>query len=158
MAFVVPIATAVGGGSAAAGATLLATAAVAGASAVESARMQRRAGAISEAQSEIDAKAEGDAARQREIQRKRGLLRAISSQVARAGATGVAFEGSPRNIAQLDIDEANDDLLVDRANTRARQRGLRGQGRAARIIGRTNARNTLTQATVDIGRSLVSGL
>ena len=69
------------------------------------------------------------------------------------GAAGVAFsEGTPLRIAQLDIDEATTDLVIDRANVRARQRALREQGRAARIAGRSQARRTLLDtATQAVG-------
>ena len=91
MAFVVPLATAVGGGSAALGAVLLGSAALGIGAGVISAQQQIAAGKFAKAQSIIDAAAEGDAATQREIIRKRNLLRAISSQQAAAGAAGVAF-------------------------------------------------------------------
>jgi hypothetical protein len=134
---------AIGGGSVAAGATILATAALSTYAGVTAAREQRRAGRFAEAQSEIDAKAEGDAARQREIERKRGLMRALSSQVASAGAAGVGVEGSLARIAQLDIARSREDIDIDTANTRARQSALRQQGRVARAAGRTSARLTL---------------
>ncbi len=144
MAFVVPIATAIGGGSALTGAAILATAGLSITAGVISAQQQRAAGKFQDAQAKIDAGAEGDASKQREIIRKRNLLRAISSQQAAAGATGVAFdEGSPRQIAQLDIDRATDDLFVDRASSRQRQRGLLAQGRAARFAGKAGAASTL---------------
>jgi hypothetical protein len=99
---------------------------------------------MQQAQAEINANAEGDAARARETQRKKLLLRAISSQVAEAGASGIRFsEGSPEQIARLDIDESRRDIEFDRANTLQRQRGLRSQGRAARIAGNARAASTL---------------
>ena len=118
-------------------------------SGVEQARLQRFAGKVEEAQSVIDAAAEGDAGRNREILRKRNLLRAISSQVAKAGATGVAFsEGSPARIAQLDIDEATDDLLIDTASTRQAQRSRLSQGRIARFVGNKQSALTLLDTAV----------
>ncbi len=118
-------------------------------SGVQQSQQQRAFGKVQERQSEIDADAEGDAARGRAIQRKKDLLRAISSQRAKAGAAGVAFtEGSPARIAQLDIDEATDDLFVDRANSLTRQRGLLSQGRAARKEGNVAATSTLLDTAV----------
>lgn len=153
MGVFVPIAAAVGGGSALLGGALLATAAVSLYAGVESARMTRQAGKIAEAQSRIDANAEGDAARNREIERKKMLLRAISSQQAQAGAAGVSFsEGSPRAIAQLDIDEAADDLLIDRTNTRARQRALITGGRNARISANAQANISLLDTAAQTAR------
>lgn len=106
-------------------------------SGIKQAELQRFAGKVEEAQSVIDAAAEGDAARNREINRKKNLLRAISSQQAKAGAAGVAFtEGSPARIAELDIEKATEDLLIDTANTRQAQRSRLSQGRAARFVGK----------------------
>ncbi len=113
-------------------------------SGVKEAELQRFAGKVDERQSVIDAAAEGDAARRREILRKKNLLRAISSQQAKAGATGVAFsEGSLARIAQLDIDEATEDLLIDTADTRQAQRSRLAQGRAARFVGKAKSDITL---------------
>lgn len=159
MAFVVPVATAIGGGSLLAGSAILATAALSVASGVISAKQQRAAGKFQEAQSEIDANAEADAAKQRQIIRKKNLLRAISSQQAAAGAGGVAFsEGSPARIAQLDIDEASIDLLVDTASSRQRQRGLRAQGRAARFAGKVGAATTLLDTAGGTIKSLTGNI
>lgn len=114
------------------------------ASGLMQAQQQRRAGQIAEAQAQIDANAEGDAAREREIERRRGLMSALSSQVAQAGAAGVMFsEGSPARIAALDIAYADRDSAVDRANSSARQRALKLQGKNARIAGNAAAAVTL---------------
>lgn len=153
MAFIVPVATAVGGGSMATGAIILASAAATVGAGVISAQEHRRAGKLAQAQSEIDARAEGDAGRQREIERKRLLRRALSSQIAQAGAGGVSFEGSVARAAQLDIDAAAEDLMIDRANTLQRQRGIRSQGRAARVSGNAKAVTTLLDTA---GRTLES--
>ncbi len=144
MAFVIPILTTIGGGSAAAGAVTLGTAVAGIATGVISAGNVKRAGKFTEAQSEIDANAEGDSAREREIQRKRNLMRAISSQLATAGSAGINFaEGSPAGIAQLDIDDAARDLQIDTASSRQRQVSTRARGRAARVTGDTQAVITL---------------
>lgn len=143
-AVVIPFLTTVGGGSVATGAILTGAAVATVGSGVISAQQSRAAGRMQQAQAEINANAEGDAARERETQRKKLLLRAISSQVAEAGASGIRFsEGSPEQIARLDIDESRRDIEFDRANTLQRQRGLRSQGRAARIAGNARAASTL---------------
>jgi hypothetical protein len=156
MAFVIPLAAAVGGGSAVTGGVLLASAAASLAAGVVSYKQTVRAGEIANAQSKIDANAEGDAARDREMQRKRGLLRAISSQVAQSGAAGVAFaEGSPAAIAQLDIAEATKDLNTDRVNVRARQRAIRLQGRNAETGARGQATASLIDTAANTARTLI---
>lgn len=155
MAFAAPFVLAIGGGSMAAGATVLATAALSTYAGVTAAKEQRRAGKFAEAQAGIDAKAEGDAARQREIERKRGLMRALSSQVASAGARGVGLEGSLAQIAQLDIARSREDIDIDTANTKARQAALRQQGRAARAAGNTQARLTLLDTAIKVANQVV---
>jgi hypothetical protein len=143
-AAIIPFFEFVGGGSALTGAVLTGAAAATVGAGVIAADQARAAGRIAEAQAEIDAAAEGDAGREREIQRKKLLMRAISSQIAQAGAAGIAFEeGSPAQLAQLDIDEAGRDTEIDTANVSARQRGLRSQGRAARVTSRTQSNITL---------------
>ncbi len=143
MAFVIPALAAVGGGSAAAGAVVLASAAVGVYTGVQSSRLAKIAGRDAEAQSEIDAAAEEDSAKGREIRRKKNLARAISSQLNQAGGNVAFDEGTPAQIAQLDIDEAEFDRLTDTANSRQRARGRRSQGRAARFAGDTQANITL---------------
>lgn len=144
MAFVIPVAAAIGGGSAAVGATILATAALTVGTGVQSARMSRAAGKAAQAETEIEARAEGDAARQREIDRKRNLMRALSSQAAYAGAAGVSISsGSPASLVNLDIAEANRDRDIDEVNTGTKQRMLRFRGQNARTQGNAQARTTL---------------
>ncbi len=114
------------------------------ASAAISADQQKRAGEIQQQQTVIDSNAEGDAAREREIQRKKLLQRALSSQLAQAGAMGVKFsEGSPKRIAQLDTEDARRDLAIDTATTKQRRRALRLKGIAAEESGRARAATTL---------------
>jgi len=150
------LATSIGGGSAATGYAILAATAASTAAGVSSAVAQQRAGRIAAKEAKTAAAAEGDASRQREIERKRALLRAIGSQQAQAGAAGVSSqEGSPARIAQLDIDQASTDLLVDRATTSQRQNALRSQGRAARFQGRVGAATTLADTAVSATSVLI---
>ncbi len=107
---------------------------------------QQRAGEIVEAQSEIDANAERDSAVQDEIQRKKKLAQALSSQLAESASMGIAFEGSPARMAQLDIDEANRDLEITTATSAQRQRALRLQGRNARVVANAASATTLIDA------------
>ena len=133
-----------GAGSTAAGAVTLATAAVTVYSGLESAKQNRRAGAAAQAEAQMAATTEGDAARQRELERKRNLLRAISSQTATAAAAGIkANEGSANSLINLDIAEANIDQNVDSGNTKAQQRALQFRGQNARIAGNAAARTSL---------------
>jgi dihydrodipicolinate synthase/N-acetylneuraminate lyase len=117
-------------------ATLLVTTIAAGAG---GAIMQRNAAIAQSHQMKAQAAREGDAARQREIERRRALLRALSSQSARAGAGGVALDGSLAGIARADIRDATNDLLIDRSNTRSRQNELIRGAKNARSQGNIGA-------------------
>lgn len=117
-------------------ATLLVTTIAAG---VGGAIMQRNAGIAQSHQMKAQAAREGDAARQREIERRRNLLRALSSQSARAGAGGVALDGSLASIARADIRDATNDLLIDRSNTRSKQNELITGAKNARARGNLGA-------------------
>ena len=122
------------------------------------AQEQSRAGKISLVQSRIDANAEGDAAREREILRKKQLRRALSSQLAEAGATGVKFtEGSPARIAQLDIEAAERDLAIDTATSKQRRRALISQGKSARAASKAQATVTLLDTAADVAQMSGSG-
>lgn len=121
-------------------ATLLVTTIAAGVGGVV---MQRNVGIAQSHQMKAQAAREGDAARQREIERKRTLLRALSSQSARAGAGGVALDGSLASIARADIRDATNDLLVDRSNTRSKQNELITGAKNARAQGSLGAAASL---------------
>lgn len=110
------------------------------ASGVYSAQQQKAAGKAANAEAQIAANREGDAARGREIERRRALLRAISSQNAAAGAGGVSV-----NEATLgaDLMYATDDLMTDRSNTLQTQSLLRLQGSNAKRAGKVGAYTTL---------------
>jgi hypothetical protein len=105
-----------------------------------SAQQQKAAGKAASAEAQIAANREGDAARAREIERRRALLRAISSQNAAAGAGGVSV-----NEATLgaDLMYATDDLMTDRSNTLQTQSLLRLQGSNAKRAGKVGAFTTL---------------
>ncbi len=146
MAFFVPALAAIGGGSALTGGLIAATAVVGGISA----KAQYDAGKISEAEYKLQAKQEGDAARAREIERKRGLLRALSTQNAQAGAQGVAIQGSNAAIANRDIKDFSNDMMYDRVNTKTAQRILRSRGSNSARMGAVGAITSL----VDSGTSM----
>ena len=94
-------------------------------------------GQITAEQMELEARQEEVAAKQREADRKDALARAMASQIASAGARGIAvFEGSPLTILEEDIRQESKATERDLFNTRlavlskragagtARQRGL----------------------------------
>lgn len=115
-----------------------------------SAKMQYDAGKISEAEYKLQAKQEGDAARAREIERKRGLLRALSTQNARAGAQGVAIQGSNAAIANRDIKDFSNDMMYDRVNTKTAQRILRSRGSNSARMGRVGAITSLVDTASSV--------
>lgn len=110
---------------------------------VAAAAQQRRTGKLQEFQYKEQEKQEGDSARQREITRKQNLLRALASQNAGAGAAGVSMEGSIKNLARVDIEQAASDLEIDSANSARRGRVLRASGREASQAGNIAAAGSL---------------
>jgi hypothetical protein len=123
----VPVLAAAGGGSAVAGGITLATAAVG----VYSAYEQHQAGQEVKAEAKQAAVREADAARGEEIQRRQGLMRVLAARSAAAGAAGVTTDGSIGALTRRDIRDNRNDLLTAGANTQARQRALRSQGKSA---------------------------
>lgn len=138
MAYVLPVLSAIGGGSAATGAVVLATAAVGTYAAIQT----KKAGDAASSEAKGQAVREADDARGREIQRRRNLVKSLAEQNAFAGATGQSG-GSLQAIARSDIRDANNDLLTDTVNSQARQRVLRSQGSNAQTQGNVSAVKSL---------------
>jgi hypothetical protein len=115
-----------------------------GASAVAS----HQAGVAADQSARLAAKQEKDAARGREIERRRGLLTALASQGAAAGAGGIGFSGGVAAAAKRDIKDARNDLLTDAVNTRRNVRMLRLQGKSARQAGGFQAATSLLDSGV----------
>lgn len=122
--------------------------AVTAAAGVGSAVQTQQAGVAADQSARLAAKQEKDAARGREIERRRGLLTALASQSAAAGAQGVAFTGGKAAVAKRDIKDARNDLLTDTVNTRRSVRMLRLQGKSARTAGDMGAATSLLNTGV----------
>jgi hypothetical protein len=131
-----------------------ALAAVALGSGALAAGQQYRAGKQMQIQYKQEAAQEGDQARQREIERKRNLLRALASQRASAAASGANMEGSLANLAQVDIEQAANDLEYDTVNSSRRGRVLRSAGREAVQSGTIAAGASLLDSGVNTYKSL----
>lgn len=147
MAFVVPMLAAIGGGSALAGGTLL-TAVVGGG--LASANAARNVGIAQEQQYKYQSYVEGLAAKQREIERRRDLIRSLSSMNAQAGAGGIELGGSLGGIIMKNIKDNQNDLLVNNANLSATQQSLAAAGANARQAANTNAAMSL----LDTGKNV----
>lgn len=96
----------------------------------------RQAARSEKEQSKTAAKAEELAATQREADRKKRLAIALSSQTAKAGASGILpFEGSPLTILEEDIQSEKVATERDKFNTRLSQMtGLsRGKARSRQL-------------------------
>lgn len=117
--------------------------AVAAGAGIYSAYQQKKAGQIQAGELKAQARTEADAARQREIERRRDLLRALASQNAAAGAAGIETGGSLGGIIKRNIRENTNDLLVENANTQARQRALASRASNARKQGNVAATTSL---------------
>lgn len=125
------------------------------ASAIGSAYQMREAGQVAKAQYKEQARQEADSARQREIDRRRDLIRALASQNATAGATGVSTRAGTglAGIAQYDIKETRRDSLVDRVNTGRSRNMLLKAGKNAQTMGNLGAATSLLDSAVDLGRN-----
>jgi hypothetical protein len=110
-----------------------------GAATIGGAIQKRNEGIIESHNLKAAARKEGDAAKQREIERKRTLLRTLSAQTASAGARGVTMGGSLGALSRVDIRDASNDLLVDRANTGTRINALNAGAKNARRSGNLGA-------------------
>jgi hypothetical protein len=100
------------------------------------------AGKIAEMEAQTEAAQIETAAAQREADRKERLARAVSSQIAAGGASGLTFEGSPLSVLEEDVrreGEATqrDVLMSDLAAKSARARGTvaKKQAKGAAVLG-----------------------
>lgn len=141
----VPVLAAVGGGSAVAGGITLATAAVG----AYGAYSQYESGQAQKAESRIAAEREATAGRQEEIERRRGLMHALSVRSAEAGARGATTDGSIGALTRRDIRDNRNDLLVSGYNTVAKQRALRASGSNAARAATGGAVTSLMDTAVD---------
>jgi hypothetical protein len=123
------------------------------ASGVQSYRESKYQGEVQAQELKAQAKTEAVAAGQQQIERRRALIRALSSQNAAAGAAGIETSGSVAAIARSDIRDASNDLLYSNLNSDARQRALRSQASNARRIGNTRANMSLLDSAVKIGQA-----
>lgn len=105
----------------------------------------RNAGIAQANQYKAQIRSEGDAAKQREIDRRRDLMRALSSQNARAGALGIETGGSLGGIMGTDIKEAQMDLATNSANFSLRKRDLNAAASSAKRAANWKAVSGLLQ-------------
>jgi len=114
-------------------------------------KSSRDAGQIASKEAELAARKEGDAGRQREIERRRALIRALASQNAQAGASGITTDGSVGAVAQSDIKQFQNDLLGDYVNTKNQQSLYRTQGKNAKRAGNIGAGMALLDGAAKVG-------
>lgn len=93
--------------------------------------------------------------RAQEIDRKRALVKSLSTQNAYAGAAGITTSGSLGKIIGTDIKQATNDLAYIRGSTTSKASSLRAQGRAYRRAGDTQAAVGLFGAAADFGTAHV---
>lgn len=150
MAFLAPLApllASIGGGSAVAGGVMLGTTLASGAMSAISAR---NAGIAQDQQYKYQAYTEGLAAKQREIERRRDLLRSLSSMNAQAGVGGVETGGSIGGIIMRNIRENQNDLLTNDANLSATRSALRAAGANAKQAANTQAALSLLDTAKNV--------
>jgi hypothetical protein len=132
---------------------LVALAAVGLASGAYAAREQKRQGAIQSAELKAQAKTEAVAAGASALERRRALVRALSSQNAAAGAAGIETSGSVEAIARRDIRDAQNDLLYSTMNSDERQRALRAQASNAVRVANTKATVSMLDSVASVGKA-----
>ena len=107
------------------------------------ASQQKTAGEIANLESKTEAKQIETAAAAREADRKERLARAVSSQSAAAGASGISFEGSPLAVLEEDIRREGEATERDKLMTRVGVSAARARGQVAKAQGRSAAIMTL---------------
>lgn len=95
---------------------------------VISASQQASAGKIKEIESKTQAKQIETEAAQREADRKERLARAVSTQMARGGASGASFEGSPLSVIEEsqrreEVATGRDELMASVGALRQKTKG-----------------------------------
>lgn len=110
----------------------------------------RNAGIAQANQYKSQIRTEQDAAKQREIDRRRDLMRALSSQNARAGTLGIETGGSIGGIMATDVKEAQMDLATNSANVSARKRDLLAAASNARRAGNIGAVTSLLETGASV--------
>lgn len=125
--------------------------------AVASAAQTRSAGKMANLESRVEADQIRTGAVQREADRKERLARAVSSQMAATGASGIGFGGSPLSVIEEDQSReqeatSRDKLMSDLAAQTARLRGKVKQKQA-----NTSAALGLLQAGEEAAASATGG-
>lgn len=103
-----------------------------GAGGVLSFGQQRAAGDIASEESKVEAAQIETAAAAREADRKSDLARAVASQSAGAGASGITFEGSPLSVLQEDIRREEEATSRDKFQARLGAQAARTRGKVAK--------------------------
>ena len=83
------------------------------------------------------------AAKDRSIERRRRLNTVLAGQIARTGAAGIQFEGTPQAVARGDIQQFELEKAGARFTDLERITQLRRAGTSARRAGREGRRTTL---------------
>lgn len=104
---------------------------------------QRAAGDIAKAESEVEAAQIETAAASREADRKSDLARAVASQSAGTGASGISFEGSPLSVLQEDIRREEEATERDVLQSRLGAKAARTRGKVAKDQARSLAVTSL---------------
>lgn len=96
-------------------------------------------------QSELNRQADQEkiAAVDREGQRRRRLNEILSSSITQTGASGATFEGSPQAIAKAQIGQAELANSGAKVSDLSRISQLKRRGKAAKIMGKNRATETL---------------
>lgn len=121
-------------------------------------KQQFQAASDVEKEGRMAAEMEGVASMQRETDRKLELMKAISSQRARAGASGIDVGiGSPISVISNQLQEAERDTDRDKFNTKIAQQSAvyRSKLKSGELRGK--AQKSLLQRSYDMGEFVLTG-
>lgn len=111
---------------------------------------QRAAGDIAREESKVEASQIETAAAAREADRKSDLARAVASQSAGTGASGITFEGSPLSVLQEDIRREEEATGRDKFQARLGAQAAKTRGKVAKSQARGLAVTSLLKTAADV--------
>ncbi len=117
----------------------------------------KSAGEIANIESKVEAKQIETAAAQREADRKERLARAVSSQMARGGASGAGFEGSPLAVIEESQRREKEGTQRDELMAKTSILTTRARGKVAKAQGRAQVITGLLQTASDSAKTFTGG-
>ena len=112
-------------------------------------QMTKSAGKIADIEAKVEAKQIETAAASREADRKEDLARAIASQSAGAGASGLTLQGSPLSVLEEDVRQEGIAGRRDTFQAKLAAQASRTRGKVAKKSARSQANLTSFKQLAD---------